>query len=30
MVLDAFIKVRRDPPQTESVSEADGEIVERR
>jgi hypothetical protein len=30
MELDALIKVRRDTPLSESVSEAAGEIVERR
>jgi hypothetical protein len=30
MELDALIQVRRDAPLCESVSEAEGEIVERR
>jgi hypothetical protein len=30
MELDALIQVRRDAPLSESVSEAEGEIVERR
>jgi hypothetical protein len=29
MVLDALIKVRRDAPLSESVSEAVGEIIEK-